>query len=418
MSPVFTDPNNHAPAVTADDGWGDVEGYLTGPNTFEEMVEYFQEETPPMLPLAEIPPKRTKEPPFNLVAPPKEAGLLIEPQFHRYPQEEMDSSITVEDFDRSIVRLAPEMPSAQKAPRQIAFQERLPRTKRDRRLRGESNEWGKASRSSMRWIVGVFVAIAGIVIISLGVLPMINEVNASRPPHEELVVEKDDISEEIVGLKEMFTRKSEATQIFMNFVSAKAADEILPWVRNREKVKELIRSKPWVPLAPTDWNPPGDFNWQAYQENCQPIGILESPLPYFTCPAFFFVMTDGKLQLDWKASTGYGTAGFTDLAKGVGDGSEIRAIISKSDFYTNAFPEAAYKSYQLFSPDEEVSIWVYSRRGEPADSELGRLLDKGAIIDEAPDRIKLTLRLSRSVDGGLPNQWLVEEILHNDWIHP
>jgi hypothetical protein len=129
-------------------------------------------------------------------------------------------------------------------------------------------------------------------------------------------------------------------------------------------------------------------------------------------------MTDGKLQLDWKASAGYGTAGFTGLPKGVGDGSEIRAIISISDFYTNAFPEAAYKSYQLFSPDKEVSIWVYSRRGEPADSELGRLLDKGAIIEEAPDRIKLTLRLSRSVDGGLPNQWLVEENLRNDWIHP
>jgi hypothetical protein len=418
MSPVFTDPNNHAPAVTADDGWGDVEGYLRGPLVIEEMIEDFEEESPSMLPLAELPPKRTKEPSFNLVAPPKETGLRIEPQIHRYLQEEIDSGITEEDLDRSIVRLAPEMPNVQKAPRQIAFQERPPRTKRERRLRGESNEWGKASRSSMRWIVGVFVAIAGIVIISLGVLPMINEVNAARPPQEELVVEKDDISEEIVGLKEMFTRKSEATQIFMNFVSAKSADDILPWVRNRAKVEDLIRSKPWLPQAPPDWNPPGDFNWQAYQENGQPIGILESPLPYLTCPAFYFIMTDGKLQLDWKASTGYGTAGFTDLTKGVGDGSEIRAIISKSDFYTNTFPEAAYKSYQLFSPKEEVSIWVYSRRGEPADSELGRLLDKGAIIDEAPDRIKLTLRLSRSVDGGLPNQWLVEEILHNDWIHP
>jgi hypothetical protein len=418
MSPVFTDPNNHAPAVTADDGWGDVEGYLTGQLAVEEMVEDSEEESPPMLPLAELPPKRTKEPPFNLVAPPKEIGLRIEPQIHRHSQEEIDPSIMVEDLDRSILRLAPEMPNVQKAPRQIAFQERPSRTKGDRRLRGESNEWGIASRSSMRWIVGGFVSIAGIVIISLGVLPMINEANASRPPQKELVVEKDDISEEIVGLNEMFTRKSEATQIFMKFVSAKSVDEFLPWVRNRAKEEELIRSKPWLPLAPPDWTPSGDFNWQAYQENGQPIGILESPLPYSTCPAFYFVMTDGKLQLDWKASTGYGTAGFTELAKGVGDGSEIRAIISKSDFYTNVFPETAYKSYQLFSPEEEVSIWVYSRRGEPADSELGRLLDKGAIIDEAPDRIKLTLRLGRSVDGSLPNQWLVEEILHNDWIHP
>lgn len=418
MSPVFTDPNNHVPAVTADDGWGDVEGCLTGPIVIEEIEEDFEEELPAMLPLAELPPRRAKEPPVNLVVPPNEAGLRIEPQLHRRVQEEKNSGLVAANIDHSIVRLAPEVPRGQKAPRQITFQERPPRSKRDRRRHGESHEWGMANRSSMRWIAGLFVAITGIVIVSLGVLPMINEANASRPPEEELVIEKEDNSEEIVALNDMFTRKSEAIQIFMTFVSAQSAEEILPWVRNQAKVEEIIRSKPWLPLAPQDWKPPGDFNWQAYHENGRPIGILDGTLPNYTNPAFYFTLKDRQLQVDWKASTGYGTAGFADLAKGVGDGSEIRAIISKSDFYTNVFSETGYQSYQLFSPTEEEFIWAYSRHGEPADSDLRRLLDKGAIIDEAPEKIKLTLKLSRSLDGGLLNQWLIEEVLHNDWIQP
>jgi hypothetical protein len=122
--------------------------------------------------------------------------------------------------------------------------------------------------------------------------------------------------------------------------------------------------------------------------------------------------------MDWKATTGYGTATFGELAQGAGDGSEIRGTISPDSFHTAAWPESDYQSYQLLAPSGRTSLWCYAKRTDAVGIELGGYFASGEVLIESPDKKKVTVRLARGPDDSLPNQWLIEEMLHIDWINP
>lgn len=412
MNSKLADPNNHVPDVAPDDAWGDVEGCLTGPIVLEEIVE----PTPTTLPAAVLPPKRPKE--ISAQGTPGDEGLRIDSNVQRRMPDEPEVRLEVQEIDGSVVRLDPEVPTAPRMPRQLTFHEKPPENPEARERQGEGREWGKASRFSIRWIAAISITVAGVVIASLVMLPKINQANAERRDEMELVVETDDNVEEIVAIQDMLARQPEATQMFRKFATASLVDDILPLLRDRRTVEPLVRGKEWAPVAPSEWAPSSGLNWFVFDEKGQAFGILEGSLPDFSTFSAYLALKDGQLHLDWKATTGYSTAGFDEMAKGTGNTEEVRAHASPSGFYTDVFPEQEYQSYQLFSPDGEQAIWAYTQRGSQVDADLGRVLSKGAILEEAQGKKKVTLKLARSPSGGLPNQWLVEEMLHKDWITP
>lgn len=412
MNPKLADPNNHVPAVAPDDAWGDVEGCLTGPIVVEEIVE----QVPVTLPTAVLPPKRPKE--VSAQGSSGDEGLRIDSNIQRRLPDEPEARLEVQEIDGSVVRLDPEVPAAPRMPRQLTFHEKPPENPEARERQGEGREWGRASRFSIRWIAAISVTVAGVVIAALVMLPKINQANAARPNDMELVVETDDNVEEIAAIQDMLARQPEATQMFRKFATARLVDDVLPLLRDRQSVEPLVRGKNWAPIAPSDWEPAAGINWLVFDQKGQAFGILEGGLPDFTTFSVYLALKDGQLHLDWKATTGYSTAGFDEMSKGTGDTSEVRAFASPSGFYTDVFPELEYQSWQLFSPDGEQAIWAYTPRGSREDADLGRVLSKGAILDEAQGKKKVTLKLARPPSGGLPNQWLVEEMLHKDWITP
>lgn len=412
MNPKLIDPNNHVPDVAPDDAWGDVEGCLTGPIVVEEIVE----PVPATLPAAILPPKRPKE--ISAQGTPGDEGLRIDSNIQRRLPEEPEVRLEVQEIDGSVVRLDPEVPTAPRMPRQLTFHEKPPENPEARERQGEGREWGRASRFSIRWIAAISVTVAGVVISALVMLPKINQANAARPNEMELVIETDDNVEEIAAIQDMLARQPEATQMFREFATASLVDDVLPLLRDRQNVEPLVRGKDWAPIAPADWTPSAGLNWFVFDEKGQAFGILEGSLPDFSNFSAYLALKDGQLHLDWKATTGYSTAGFDEMARGTGNTAEIRALASPSGFYTDVFPEQEYQSFQLFSPDGEQAVWAYTQRGSRVDADLGRVLSKGAILEEAQGKKKVTLKLARSPGGGLPNQWLVEEMLHKDWITP
>lgn len=122
--------------------------------------------------------------------------------------------------------------------------------------------------------------------------------------------------------------------------------------------------------------------------------------------------------MDWKATTGYGTAPFEKLTLGEGDASEIRGWLLTASFYTAVFPEADFVSFQLLSPDRREPLWCYARRGTLESQSLTTLFPHGEIIEERNTSQKVTLMLERGDGQGLPNQWLVGKLLHKQWISP
>jgi hypothetical protein len=412
MNPKFVDPNNHAPAVAPDDAWGDVEGCLTGPIVVEEIVE----QVPVTLPAAVLPPKRPKETSGQGAA--GDEGLRIDSNLQRRLPDEPEARLEVQAIDGSVVRLDPEVPAAPRMPRQLTFHEKPQEDPGAQEFQGEGREWGKASRFSIRWIAAISFTVAGVVIAALVMLPKINQANAARPNDVELVVETDDDAGEIAAIEDMLARQPEAIQMFRKFATSGLADDVLPLLRDRQNVEPLVRGKAWAPIAPQHWKPSSGLNWFVFEANGQAFGILDGSLPDFTPFSAYIALKEGQLYLDWKATTGYSTAGFEEMSHGMGNPTEVRVFASPSGFYTDVFPESDFQSWQLFSPDGEQAIWAYTPRESAVDADLGRILSKGAILDETQGKKKVTLKLARPPGEALPNQWLVEEMLHKDWITP
>ena len=402
MDPSLIDPNNHVPEVTPDDVWGDPEGVRQGLHGATTI----------------LPPKRSKGENQSSPASPDSEGLRIEARPQRRQTDETEQKLEVQEIDGSVVRLDPEIPTAPRIPRQITFHEKPPEVEVDPMRRGEGREWGRSRIHSVRWIVGTSVGVASIVVVAMMLLPLVNKSNAARQGQLGLVLDPDEDVKGAEALNAMLSRQPEAEQVFRKYASASIMNDILPLVRDREAVESLIRRSFRPSLVPKDWVPPDDTTWSVFDIEGKAYGVLEGRLPDYSKFSAYLMLSEDQLLLDWKATTGYGTATFEELAKSQGDPVEIRAMISQSGFYTAAFPEAEFRSYQFVSPDGGTAVWCYTRRGDAADAAIEKLFAGGEILKSSTEPQKVALRLERGPADSLPNQWLIAEMLHKDWIIP
>lgn len=403
MDPSIFDPNNPVPEVSPYDTWGDACQSSAGERGLATV----------------LPPKRLRAESVVGDGGGKDSGgLRIESNIQRRQPEDEDHQLEIQQIDGSVVRLNPEMPVVERVPRQVKFHE-LPQDAGVKPVsHGEGKEWGRTRRHSVKWIVGTGLGVAGVVVGAMMMLPHVNQANAARPQAEAgLVVDQAEIIHGTEALNDMLERQPEAEQVYRKFVTAPIIDEVIDVVRDAEEVEPLMRNSPRLVIR-KDWLPPESTVWNVYEEGDLIFGILEGPLPDFSNFCAYFSLADGELHLDWKASRGYGSARFSELANGEGDTSEIRAWISPSGFYTSVFPESDYQSYQLISPDGQTSVWCYVRRGANPEYELARLFQGGEILKSALEKTKVTVRLARGPEGALPNQWMVGELLCKEWITP
>lgn len=189
-------------------------------------------------------------------------------------------------------------------------------------------------------------------------------------------------------------------------------------VRDRIEVEPLIRSNRRTVVDPKHWAPENGAQWEIHQNGQLPFALLKGTMPDYSDFSAYFVMSGQQLLIDWKATTGYGTATFDELARKQGNPAEIRGLISLSGHYSPVFPESEFRSYLLESPDGETVIWCYTRRGDPVDEQIQAIITGGAILRSSSNAHKVTLRLEQASEHALPNQWLIEELLHKDWIEP
>jgi hypothetical protein len=403
MDTNLIDPNNHAPEVTPDDEWGDADGLHANFDTAATV----------------LPPRRQKIEHRSAAPSEKpEAGLRIESRIQPRESDESAPRLEVQEFNSSVVRLDPEEPASARVPRQFTFHERPNRKEDDPVRAGEGREWGRSRKQSFRWMIGTGIAVVALVVASMMMLPKINKPNAARPTDagQATVPEARDTATE--ALNAMLVLQQEAEQVFRKFASARIADDVLPLVRDAKTVEPLIRRNFRPVGVPKSWIPGDDTEWSVFDAGGVQYGILQGTLPDFSRFTAYLALINGQLVLDWKATTGFGSATFDELALNQGDPSEIRAVIAPSGFHTAAFPETDYQSYQLVSPDKEKSIWGYARRGERASAELSRLFYSGEIIQGGNQPQRVALRLERGPSGSLPNQWLIAEFLQKDWLIP
>ena len=406
MEAELNDNDYQIPDITPDDVWADPECLQDGGQRT-------------------LPPKRPK----NLNGRPANTGghddgLRIGSglQSPIASHETGQTGLEVAVITGEIVRLDPEIPSVERVARQFTFHQRPDDGGRNHSTAGEASEWGrsrKASPRSILWIAACCLAVSSVVVVAMMMLPRINRSNAMdlRPGQTELVI-AEDTRDAAKPISEMLARQNEAERIYQTWLIATSKDDISHLIRNPEEVLPLIADDALPRLAPDQAIPERGTTWNAFERGGLVFGMLEGSLPDHTTFSAYFVIVDGSLRMDWEATAAHGSADFATLARREGDASEIRGWVKPSDFYTLAFPEAQYQSYQLLSPDQSASLWVYAPLGDPAHDLLSGEFEGGVILSGTPQPKKFTLRLNAGSEEALPNQWSIVELLHKDWIAP
>lgn len=391
-----------APDVSPEDVWGDAPGFHCD-------IQNAATALPPKRPRTE-----------NPSPPAEDCGLRIVSRVPSQPGGEYFPPLEVQEINGSVVRLSPEEPAAPRMPRQITFQERPACQDENRSGTGETNDWGSPKKPSIFWILGTGLAVAAMVIGAMMLLPFVNKSNAAWPRagQSEWVLDPEDAITSDESLSGMLARQPEAERIFHAFISAPSAETILPLVRNPEKMAGLIRAGRYPGGAFANQRASKTTSWSVLENLGLTCGLLKGTLPDHSKFDAYFVVSQGRLVLDWKASTAYGTASFTELLQKQGNPAEIRAWITPADFYTQAFPEGSFQCYQLVSPDHQQSVWAYSPRGSAAHKALNSLIKGGYILQKQAASEKTTVRLEPGPGNAQPNQWLIGELLHKDWITP
>ena len=403
MNSSLFDPNNHVPEVSPADSWDD-----------QEEIRPPDPASPTVLPTK----RNLPDPPSSVVQ--AEAGLRIESNLSRTGLEDSQPRLEVQEINGSVVRLSPEIEAPPKVERLFTFHEKPV----DSQPGNIPNKLGvnvkRLHRRKPSWIIGMGLTVTVLVISSLMLLPAINAPNAPREDSQRRVlsVVNEEKVEGMELLNNLLEKQPEALQIFRWYAQASGIDEVIPLVKDGRMLEETLR-KHWKPLGlPNSWTPATDSSWSVMDLDGQPCALMEGNLPGRSKFTAYFTEQSGRLVLDWKATVAFGTASFTQLEEGGGDGGEIRGEIEPANFFTSHWPEAEYGSYLLVSPDKKHSIWCFARRGEAAEHFIAKIFNKGDILVESQNSRKVTLRLVRGPDGTPPNQWLVGEMLHIDWATP
>jgi hypothetical protein len=401
MHPIVSDPHNHVPEVSSDDLWGDAEDL--------PLLAY--------RPSTILPPRR---PPAEASSPTatgaRQEGLRIESTPQRRPADEASTPLDVQKIDGSVIRLDPEAPTQPRMPRQ----EVKPQPAFKKVAGAENSEWGRNKKLPIRWVLGIGLLTLSLVVASLTLLPRINRANAigNRPGQISLTLDTTDAIEDAVLIEQLLNLQPQAGDLFKKYMTAATADDLATVVRDPQSIIPLIPENERSVLISARWSPSEGAGWNVLPANGKPFGILSGTYPDFSKFNACFVIEENQLRLDWKATSGYGTATFDELAANQGDPAEIRASITPSDYYSPVFPETEFRSYQLFSPDNTKAVWCYARRGSAVAESLDGLFSSGTILKAATTPQRVTVRLERGPEGALQNQWLVAEILHEDWISP
>lgn len=390
------------PDVSPEDVWGDA-ACLVGGGQDQAML---------------LPPKRVKQAMTgrSATAADDDGGLRIGTRTFSQSATEEPSRLEVQEINGDVVRLHPEEPEVERMPRHFVFQEK-PADVNERKLIGESREWGRSRKQPILWMLCTGMAVTAVVVGAILALPFVNSYNNARPSSggSEWVVEPVASGEAMAA---MLSRKAEAGNIFQKILTAPSADAMLPLVRNPDEVAGLIRTMRRMPALAPDSPPPKIDSWVARENQSLTYGILTGTLPDYSGFEAYFTVTGGRLVMDWKASTAYGTADFTQLTRNQGDPAEIRGWLEPVEFYTVAFPENFHQSYQLASPDQQKVIWAYARRGSGVHHSLRTLIKGGYILEGRKEGQKVTVRLAPGPGDSLPGQWEIVELLHKEWIAP
>lgn len=414
MNPDKEDPNNHVPAVTDDDDWDGLD--------LDQTLA------------SQLPPRRADAPriakmdvnlsAFKATEPVRQEAGATSHQDDAQPKSLVSMDIHLErvvsekdDFQAALV-----MESVKQGDEAAKSYEKRP-VKQSRFTPGERDEWGvnHPQKGTARWML--FTAAGVICLIALTVF--LNQFAGKKPVRKSDMVglsqlKPAEAKEEPIRDPGMFgqlaSQDEDAFQIYGQYAQAKSADDFLKSIYLSERNTPLVMDA-WKPMgAESGWIPSSTSTWKPYKDGELVYAELRGVNYDFSKFLAFFRYENSDLKLDWKATTGYGTASFDDLKIGQGDGSEVRGWISSANFFTQQLPDDRYHSFILRSHKLDDSLWIYTEIGSAVDKDIMALFSISPITGQYQTDARVTLNLERGDEKTLPSQWMIKGLIAENWL--
>jgi len=424
MNPDLEDPNNHVPAVSADDDWSDldVEG----------------------VPDAQLPPRRTdgsrltreekglsgvrsfeSESPVSVGSSDDPRHYADEQGLKKAYQDRVKSSLSLNiHHERAFVEKDPFHAAHVIEDDELNLESaknRVWTAGLSSPLIEDRDHWGKRRRkSSSKWMI--HTALGVILLVTLAI--MIQFTGEQDATSRDQINRGDTASaaavknvvEDLGELGWLANANQEAVRIYANYARAKSVDDFLESIYLSEHNAAMV-SGFWSPIGAREgWNPADKSSWETHRSGNVIYAELRGSNHDFSRFHAFFRYENAALKMDWKATAGYGTALFSDLKNGMGDASEIRAWISPSDFYTQKLPENRYRCFLIASPNKDTTIWAYTEIGSEIDNKILALFMISPITREYQTEVGVILSLGRGDQDILPRQWMIDGLVAANWL--
>lgn len=355
-------------------------------------------------------------------------GLRIESKIFssRAVEEEEPSAsgLEVAELGRAVVRLGSAEPAPVANPRVTAVAPtHQPKGEKPAPHERVSEEWGDKATKSWKWMIWGSGAAAVVVVVSLILQAKLGggqestrtsmietlRVVDDTPKADDPVKEFTDRNDEVVdGMREALTK----------YATAKTPEEAVPWIRNGEALKPLLAEhwKAWD--VPAGWIPEENPVLAFSSVGKRAFSMMMGSMPDFSTYRVFFVQEDGRMKVDWEATTGFNDRTNAELADRSVKDATIRATVGPVSFYTPAYPEDRYRSFRLFLADGVSAVWGYVEKGSRDENLIAREVDSGVILGRGQSEQLFRLKLVRGEEGALPSQWKIAGVLHKNWLEP
>jgi hypothetical protein len=319
----------------------------------------------------------------------------------------------------------PEGPSAMTVPRLEA--EESPEPLRARPISEVVNELGPAApyvprrhrkeRSLALWTVWMAAGTCTLAVAAVAGVMAVRAKQAQAPEPALVFAPLESFDDDkVYFLEHSGELAREAEKLLGQYAAASSPEAVLPLVRDASRVKERLKAL-WRPMGPLA---PGKPVESLISDNeLRPAIILKGDTADFSHFEMVFVRENGHLKVDWEASYGIGDAQLSELrkSKNVVKGAKVRVVVQPGGFYTPAFPETDYNSYQLLDAAGEEFVWGFVRKSSPTAGRLEAEFNQSSVLLEKTTTNPATLRISGPLHEGV-NLFEITEMLHKGWVSP
>lgn len=284
-----------------------------------------------------------------------------------------------------------------------------------------SSRGRKAKKGLTHWTVWMAVAtclVAVAAVVGLMVVGKGKPSNADSAPGYVFIKEQELDQDQEYFLVNAGELTAEAEKLLAQYAAATSVEQVLPMVRDAERVKDRM-SRLWQPWGSgTMLAAGGKVEGVLIDDSKRPGICLKGRKGDFSRFEMVFIREAERLKLDWEASYGMGEIQIAELQEGkLADGQVVRGSLRPAEFYTREFPEAEFGSFRMVDASGDHFIWVFARLGSEVAKALEQEFNERSVLLDKSGEIRATVRLS-GPGGGSGKCHEITEMLHKGWVTP